>query len=111
MDAGLSESDVRRVIEQAAAQAAASNLKATIAVVNAEGNVLGLFEMAGAPTQARIGVGTKCAPRGCASLGGGLSCGLESVCVPACAAAISKAVTGSFLSSQGHAFSTRTASL
>src|SRR5205085_6060580 len=37
-------------------------------------------------------------------------CGLEGVSVPICFAAISKAVTGSFLSSQGHAFSTRTAS-
>jgi uncharacterized protein GlcG (DUF336 family) len=107
---GLSESDVRRIIEQAAAQATASNLKATIAVADAEGNILGVFEMAGAPTETRIGVGTRCAPSGCADLNRGLRCGLEGVCVPACAAAISKAVTGSFLSSRGHAFSTRTAS-
>src|SRR5262249_58704112 len=37
-------------------------------------------------------------------------CGLEGVYVPSCLASITKAITGAFLSSQGNAFSTRTAS-
>jgi uncharacterized protein GlcG (DUF336 family) len=98
----LTESDVKKIIEQAAAQAEASNLKATIAVSDGEGNVLGVFEMQGATSETVIGTG-KFANR----VG---QCGLEGVRVPSCAAAISKAVTGAFLSSQGHAFSTRTAS-
>ena len=64
--------------------------------------------MNGAPDNTRVGGASTCAPGGCASLP--LTCGLEGVCVPSCTAAISKAVTGAFLSSQGHAFSTRTAS-
>ncbi|MBI1765139.1 MAG: heme-binding protein [Acidobacteria bacterium] len=39
-----------------------------------------------------------------------LPCGLEGVRVPICTAAISKAVTACFLSSNGHAFTPRTAS-
>jgi uncharacterized protein GlcG (DUF336 family) len=101
--AKLSESDVKTIIAQAVAQAEASNLKATIAVSDKEGNVLGVFEMTGAPATTVVGAG-KCQGRPA------LECGLENVSVPACAAAISKAVTGAFLSSQGHAFSTRTAS-
>jgi uncharacterized protein GlcG (DUF336 family) len=101
--AKLTVSDVQTIIAQAVAQAEASNLKATIAVTDKEGNVLGVFEMTGAPATTLVG-GGKCQGRPA------LSCGLENVAVPNCAAAISKAVTGAFLSSQGHAFSTRTAS-
>lgn len=107
-DSRLTEDDVKRVIAQAVAHAEASGLKATIAVVDKEGNVLGVFKMNGAPDNTRVGGASTCAPGGCASLP--LTCGLEGVCVPSCTAAISKAVTGAFLSSQGHAFSTRTAS-
>lgn len=107
-DTRLTEDDVKRVIAQAVAHAEASGLKATIAVVDKEGNVLGVFKMNGAPDNTRVGGASTCAPGGCASLP--LTCGLEGVCVPSCTAAISKAVTGAFLSSQGHAFSTRTAS-
>lgn len=107
-DGKLTEDDVKKVIAQAVAHAEASGLKATIAVVDKEGNVLGVFKMDGAPDSTRVGGASNCAPSGCASLP--LRCGLEGVCVPSCTAAISKAVTGAFLSSQGHAFSTRTAS-
>ncbi|MBI3649741.1 MAG: heme-binding protein [Acidobacteria bacterium] len=99
----LTESDVKTIIAQAVAQAEASNLKATIAITDKEGNVLGVFQMTGAPANTVVGAG-KCSGRP------PLSCGLENVPVPSCTAAISKAVTGAFLSSQGHAFSTRTAS-
>lgn len=104
----LSQTEVEQIIAQAVAQAEVNNLKAAISVVDAEGRSLGLFIMNGAPQTATVGLGTRCTPSGCATLP--LSCGLEGVCVPLCAAALSKAVTGSFLSSQGHAFSTRTAS-
>ncbi len=117
-DGRLSVSDVRRVISQAVAEAQAIGLRATIAVVDAEGNILGVFRMSGAPDFTRVGgLTSRCTPsnsdRPC-TLGNAprppLRCGVEGVCVPNCTAAISKAVTGSFLSSQGHAFSTRTAS-
>lgn len=95
----LTEDDVKKVIAQAVAQAEASGLKATIAVVDKEGNVLGLFAMNGARIDSIVTAPGR-APRG----------GLEGRAVPATFAAISKAVTGSFLSSQGHSFTSRTAS-
>lgn len=98
-DGQLTDTDVKQIIAQAAAQADASSLKSTIAVVDKEGNVLGVFTMNGANANTTVTLPNR-GPRG----------GIEGVTVPACAAAISKAVTGSFLSSQGHAFSTRTAS-
>ena len=105
----LTAADVQQIIAQAVAQAEANNLKASIAVVDAEGNVLGVFAMTGAPATTRVGaMNAVCPPVSCAAPP--LTRGLAGVCVPACAAAIAKAVTGSFLSSQGHAFSTRTAS-
>jgi uncharacterized protein GlcG (DUF336 family) len=115
----LTVGDVQTVIAQAVAQADASGLKATIAVVDQEGSLLALFEMAGAPKDTRVGTGKpQCAPSSaCATEP--FQCGLEGVCniikggdniTLSSAAAISKAVTGAFLSSQGMAFSTRTAS-
>src|SRR5436853_3146505 len=98
-DSRLTDADVKQVIAQAAAQADASGLKVTIAVSDKEGNVLGVFTMNGASPTTMVTLPNR-GPRG----------GLEGVTVPACTAAISKAVTGAFLSSQGHAFSTRTAS-
>ena len=98
----LSENDVRRVIAQAVAQAESSAVRATIAVTDREANVLGVFRMNGARTETVVGSGVDC-PRSS-------DCGLEGLRVPATFAAISKAGTGAFLSSQGHAFTTRTAS-
>ncbi|MEW6207187.1 MAG: heme-binding protein [Acidobacteriota bacterium] len=107
-DRRLSASDVRRVIAQAVAEAEAIGLRATIAVVDAEGNILGVYRMRGAPDETRVGgPRRRCSPNRATPP---LRCGLEGVFVPNCTAAISKAITGSFLSSQGHAFSTRTAS-
>ena len=99
----LTEADVTTIIAQAVAQAEAMNFQATVAVSDKEGNILGVFQMNGANPQTVIGTG-KCQNRPL------LDCGLENVTILACAAAISKAITGAFLSSQGHAFSTRTAS-
>ena len=94
----LSAADVERVIAQGVAEAAARGRPATIAVVDRVGNVLGVFRMTGAPETVTITSGT--------AASGGLE-GVE--IVPDTLAAIAKAVTGAYLSSEGNAFSTRTA--
>ena len=95
----LSVSDVQAVIAQAAAQASSQGDAATIAVVDRVGNVLGVFQMPGAPATARI-----------PSAPNGDNVDIQGLDVPAAAAAIAKAITGAYLSSGGNAFSTRTAS-
>lgn len=113
-DSKLTENDVKKIIAQAVAQSETSGLKATIAVVDKEGNVLGIFRMTGARNDVTIGVGRQCAASN--SINNptcgldGLRLGLLPVSDGAALAAISKAVTGAFLSSQGHSFTTRTAS-
>ena len=95
----LTVADVEQVVAQAVAEAGAQGAKATIAVVDRVGNVLGVFRMNGAPPTFTITSGT------------GVSGGLEGLAIlPSEFAAISKAVTGAYLSSEGNAFSTRTAS-
>jgi uncharacterized protein GlcG (DUF336 family) len=93
----LTESDVNTIVLQAVNEAAARGKPATIAVVDRVGNVLAVTQMAGAPTMATITSQT------------GVTTGLEGISVPTPAAAISKALTGAYLSSNGNAFSTRTA--
>ena len=95
----LTSAEVGQIIAQAVAEANARGAAATIAVVDRVGNVLGVFRMNGADTQITIP-----APRGVV---GGLN-GIE--IIPDSMAAIAKAVTGAYLSSEGNAFSTRTAS-
>lgn len=94
--AALSEDDVRRVIAQAASAADQVGLRATISVVDRVGNVLAVFRMSGAPEATTV-VGTP-------------SEGLEGATVDSALASISKAGTGAYLSSQGNAFTTTTAS-
>jgi uncharacterized protein GlcG (DUF336 family) len=94
----LSVVDVQQIITQAVNEASARGARATIAVTDRVGNVLGIFRMTGAAPLITIP-----APRG---VTGGLN-GLE--IIPDTMAAISKAVTGAYLSSEGNAFSTRTA--
>jgi uncharacterized protein GlcG (DUF336 family) len=94
----LSVADVQRIIAQAVNEASARGARATIAVTDRVGNVLGIFRMTGAAPLITIP-----APR---RVTGGLN-GLE--IIPDTMAAISKAVTGAYLSSEGKAFSTRTA--
>ena len=113
-DKRLTADDVKKIIAQAVAQGEASGLKATISVVDKEGNILGIFRMTGARNDITIGVGTRCAKSN--SINNPI-CGLEGlrlgslpVADGASLAAISKAVTGAFLSSQGHSFTSRTAS-
>jgi uncharacterized protein GlcG (DUF336 family) len=105
----LTAADVKTIISQAVAQADVSGLKVTIAVTDKEGNILGIFRMTGARNDITIGGGRRCSASN--SLGNPI-CGLDGLRLSdgATLAAISKAVTGAFLSSQGHSFTTRTAS-
>ncbi|HTQ35352.1 MAG TPA: heme-binding protein [Stellaceae bacterium] len=93
----LTENDVNTIVLQAINEAKARGKPATIAVVDRVGNVLTLTQMSGAPTSATIVSGR------------GNTTGLEGVAVPTTLAAIAKAITGAYLSSNGNAFSTRTA--
>lgn len=97
-DSFLTVADVNRVIAQAVAEASARNERAVIAVTDRVGNVLGVYRMNGARVTVRVGTNR------------GVVGGLENLGVPTELAAIAKAVTGAYLSSEGNAFSTRTAS-
>jgi uncharacterized protein GlcG (DUF336 family) len=93
----LSVADVERALAQAVAEATARNMPAMIAVVDRVGNVLAVYRMNDAPATVRIGTER------------GVVGGLENLGVPSELAAIAKAITGAYLSSEGNAFSTRTA--
>jgi hypothetical protein len=96
----LSVADIENIIAQAVAEAQARNVDATIAVVDRVGNVLGVFRMNAAATAVTV-----------ASPGAAIDGGLEGVnIVPDSLAAIAKAITAAYLSTEGNAFSTRTAS-
>jgi uncharacterized protein GlcG (DUF336 family) len=95
----LSVIDVEKVISQAVGEAQARGVRGTIAVVDRVGNVLAVFRMTGAGSTFTINSGR------------GVTGGLEGISIlPDSFAAISKAITGAYLSSEGNAFSTRTAS-
>ncbi len=94
----LTETDVRTITQQAVAAANALGRAATIAIVDRVGNVLAVYRMDGASSGAVFNGQI------------GAQGGLEGFTAPAVLAAISKAGTGAYLSSQGNAFSTRTAS-
>jgi len=96
----LSGLDVYRVISQAVQEAAVRGRPATIAVTDRVGNVLAVYQMSGASPTVTVTSGR--------TIGTGID-GLAGV-VPSTMAVISKAVTGSYLSSSGNAFSSRTAS-
>ncbi len=96
----LTVADVEIVIAQAVAEAQARGVVATIAVVDRVGNVLAVFRMTGAATSITI-----------RSPGPAIDGGLEGVdIIPDSLAAIAKAITAAYLSTEGNAFSTRTAS-
>ena len=95
----LSVAEVETMLAQAVVAAQAQGARATIAVTDRVGNVLAVYSMTGAADTFRIDGGR------------GVRGGLEQVDVlPSSLAAISKALTGAYLSSAGNAFSTRTAS-
>ena len=94
----LAVSEVENVLSRAIAEAQAQGALATITVTDRVGNVLAVFRMTGAATTVTV-------------QSNGASGGLEGVSVvPDTMAAIAKAVTASYLSTEGHAFGTRTAS-
>ena len=96
----LSTANVEAIISQSVAEAQALGVNATIAVVDRVGNVLGVFRMNGAATTITV-----------RSPAGGVDGGLEGVnIVPDTLAAIAKATTAAYLSTEGNAFGTRTAS-
>ena len=97
----LTVEDVQNVIAQAVGEAQARGARATIAVTDRVGNVLGVFRMNGASTKVKIS--TERDPLVTTGLEGIELDGLDGV------AAIAKAVTGAYLSSSGNAFTTRTA--
>ena len=99
----LSAADVEAVIARGVAEAQARGVKATIAVVDRVGNVLAVFRMKDALENVTMRTSDVSATA--------VSGGLENVeVIPATLAAVAKAVTGAYLSSEGNAFSTRTAS-
>ncbi|MFZ2508426.1 MAG: heme-binding protein, partial [Steroidobacteraceae bacterium] len=94
----LSTTAVETALARAIAEAEAWGANATIAIVDRVGNVLAVFRMSGAATSVTI-------------KSNGASGGLEAVSIiPDTMAAIAKAITAAFLSSEGNAFGTRTAS-
>jgi uncharacterized protein GlcG (DUF336 family) len=106
----LTVADVQQVIAQAVAEAQARGVNATIAVVDRVGNVLAVYRMGTAATRSVTITTTP----GATAVSGGL----EGIRLPTAvapvnidhAAAIAKAITGAYLSSEGNAFSSRTAS-
>ena len=104
---GLTDADVRTIIGQAVSRAQQLGIAVTVAVTDHEGTVLGVFRMTGATPTTRIGS---------VNLQTGLqrkpvdADGIQDLVVPAELAAISKAGTASFFSTQGNAFTSRTAS-
>jgi uncharacterized protein GlcG (DUF336 family) len=96
----LEVADVEQILGHAAFEAFTRGTPATIAVVDRTGNVLGVFRVNGADTLISTDGGR------------GVSGGLDGLndAVPDSLAAIAKAITAAYLSSEGNAFSTRTAS-
>ena len=101
----LTVSEVQRIIAQAAGEAQARGRPAVIAVTDRVGNVLGVFNMNGAPIKMLT---SRLTATGVLNDVDVDAQGLEVVAV---IGAISKALTGAYLSSGGNAFSTRTASM
>ena len=101
----LDVADVKRVLAQGIDQARALGVNATIAVVDRVGNVLAVHRMAASSDDVTIS----------STFPNTVDTGLDGLVLPAgtdgdALAAIAKAVTGAYLSSEGNAFSTRTAS-
>jgi len=94
----LTPDDVQTVVAQAVGEAQARGRLATIAVSDRVGNVLAVFRMTGASKTVTV------------TSFRGIVGGLENATLPDTLAAEAKAITGAYLSSNGNAFSTRTAS-
>jgi uncharacterized protein GlcG (DUF336 family) len=110
----LTTADVEQVLAQGISEARARNVNATLAVVDRVGNVLAVYRMGDAASRSVL-IASSVDPSGNPTL----HSGLDGIRLPAptlpgfnldAQAAIAKADTGAYLSSQGNAFSTRTAS-
>lgn len=99
----LTEDDVNRIALQAINEANARGKPSTIAVVDRVGNVLTVAQMAGAPTTLTIDTFR--------NIGAGLEnrAAVPPGVIPTTMGAIARAITGAYLSSNGNAFTTRTA--
>ena len=96
----LTQGDVERIVAQAVGEAQARNMRVHVAIVDRVGNVLATYAMTGAPATIEV--------RSPLGVTGGLD-GIRAGTIPASLSAITKAITGAYLSSNGNAFSTRTA--
>src|SRR5579871_1077230 len=112
----LGVNDVQQVIAQGVAEARARGVNATIGVVDRVGNVLAVYRMGDPSTRTTV-----IASQLDASGNPVIHSGLEGIRLPASGGALSginldelaviaKAITGAYLSSEGNAFSSRTAS-
>lgn len=95
----LTAADVQKILGQAVGEATARHTPGVFAVVDRVGNVLAVYAMTGARATAMTRPGPSS------------NLDAQGLIVPAAAAAIAKAITGAYLSSGAHAFSTRTASM
>jgi uncharacterized protein GlcG (DUF336 family) len=108
----LTVADVQKVLAQGIAEAQAQSVNATLAVVDRVGNVLAVYRM-GTPSTRVVTITSQQS-----SADVPIAAGLEGIRLPVAVApvnlddqaAIAKAVTGAYLSSEGNAFSSRTAS-
>lgn len=109
----LQVADIEKVIAQAVQEAAALGVDATIAIVDRVGNVLAVYRMGNAANRDVV-ISTTEGIAGSTPVTAGLE-GIRLPVTPVAVniddlAAISKAITGAYLSSEGNAFSSRTAS-
>lgn len=104
----LTESDVRKIIVQAVQESELAGVTSTIAVTDRVGNVLATYQMNTGQQQPLSAF----FPLVKIDAGRGVRTGLDGIdgVIPASLSAIAKAITGAYLSSEGNAFSTRTAS-
>jgi len=114
LTSALTVADVQRIVSQGVAESQGLGANATIAVVDRVGNVLAVYRMGVVATR-RVVIASALDGAGNATIRGGL----EGIRLPVAIqpalniddqAAIAKAITGAYLSSEGNAFSTRTAS-
>lgn len=102
----LTTSDVETLLAQGVAEADARGRDATLAVVDRVGNVLAVWRTGASGAAREVLVASAPDGAGGSTVSGGLEglkAGVDGL------AAIAKAVTGAYLSSEGNAFSTRTA--
>ncbi len=100
----LEVADVQRVIAQGVAEARALNRPATFVVTDRVGNILAAYRMPGAPPRIDITSGIE------RRTGAPVSGGVDNVgIVPSELGALAKALTSMYFSSEGNAFTSRTA--